>query len=262
MLQQILLTTGGAISGGYDSDAEAFFVAAGITNTTQKDAVNQLVLDLKAASVWLKMQIIYPLIGGDAAKHSYNLKNPAAFQITWAGTITHNANGITGNGSTGYGNTGYNQNTHSLDDDEYLAFYSRTTLPSTNGYFIGVTSGSDATYLRKFTPSVSLFQSRIQATNNQQLAGSDTSGFISGNRIGTNVFVNIRGTQTTATGASDNNKCNLNYFICARNNGGSPNGYMNSNFAFFCISRGLTTTEDAAVFAAVVAYQTALGRDV
>jgi hypothetical protein len=59
----------------YDSDAAAFFTSTGITNTTQKDAVNTLVLELKAESLWTKFIAIYPLVGGSATTHKYNLKN-------------------------------------------------------------------------------------------------------------------------------------------------------------------------------------------
>lgn len=72
---------------GYDSDAEAFFTAASITDDTQKTAVNQLVLDLKAAGVWTKSKVIYPFVGGTTGTHKYNLKNPldtdGAFRITF-----------------------------------------------------------------------------------------------------------------------------------------------------------------------------------
>ena len=56
-----------------DSDAAAFLTASGITDSTQSGAVNRLVLDLKAASIWTKMAAIYPLVGGTAAKHKWNL---------------------------------------------------------------------------------------------------------------------------------------------------------------------------------------------
>jgi hypothetical protein len=35
---------------GYDPDAVAYFTAAGITDTTEKNAVNQLVLDFKGGA--------------------------------------------------------------------------------------------------------------------------------------------------------------------------------------------------------------------
>ena len=92
----------GGGGGGFDPDAQAFITAAGITDTTQKNAINTLVLDLKAYAIWPKFIAIYPYVGGTATTHKFNLVDPlddnAAFRITWNGGVTHNANGITGNG--------------------------------------------------------------------------------------------------------------------------------------------------------------------
>ena len=99
------------ISGGvsYDANAQAFFTAAGITDTTQKTAVNTLVTDLKAANIWTKMKAIYPMVGGTAAQHRFNLKSPgttnADFYLDFIGGGTHSATGYLPNGTTAYADT-------------------------------------------------------------------------------------------------------------------------------------------------------------
>ena len=60
----------------YDPDAQAFITAAGITDNTQKSAINTLVLDMKGFGIWTKMKAIYPFVGGTATTHKFNLKNP------------------------------------------------------------------------------------------------------------------------------------------------------------------------------------------
>lgn len=93
--------------GSFDSDAQAFITATGITDSTQQNAINNLVLGFKSNGTWSKYAAIYPLVGGTAFRHSLNLRDPrdldAAYRIAWNGTITHNANGTTGGG--GFGNT-------------------------------------------------------------------------------------------------------------------------------------------------------------
>jgi phage tail P2-like protein len=91
----------------YDPIASLFFRIAGITDNTQRLAVDNLVKALKAAKIWNKMKAIYPFVGGNADSHSYNLK-ASAYQITWKGVMTHDANGIKGNAgdSETYGDTG------------------------------------------------------------------------------------------------------------------------------------------------------------
>ena len=61
---------------GIDTDAQAFITATGITDNTQKNSINQLVLDLKSYGVWSKIKAIYPFVGGTATTHKFNLKDP------------------------------------------------------------------------------------------------------------------------------------------------------------------------------------------
>jgi len=96
----------------YDPDAQAFFTASGLTGATNLNAVNQLVLDLKAASIWTKMKAIYPFVGGTAALHKWNLKDPrdldAAYRLVFNGGWTHSSTGALPNGTNAYANTFFN----------------------------------------------------------------------------------------------------------------------------------------------------------
>jgi hypothetical protein len=86
--------------------AEAFLTATGITDTTIVDAINTLVYDLQIYQLWSKMKALYPFVGGTAETNSYNLINPAEFQLAWNGGWTYSGAGATPNGTTGYANTG------------------------------------------------------------------------------------------------------------------------------------------------------------
>ena len=127
-------------------DAQAFFTAAGITDTTQKSAVNQLVLDLKSYSIWSKMKALYPFVGGDATKHSYNLINTANFQLTFSGGWTHSSTGALPNGTNAYANTGFNLNSNGSLNNQHISYYSRTNSNGTE-VEIGALSGSYQTVL-------------------------------------------------------------------------------------------------------------------
>jgi len=99
----------------YDTDAQAFFTAVAgggdTLTTTEKDATNQFVLDLKSAGIWTGMDLIYPFVGGTSTSTKWNLKDPqdtdAAFRITWQnpGGGTFDANGVKGDGGSFAGNT-------------------------------------------------------------------------------------------------------------------------------------------------------------
>lgn len=86
--------------------AEAFLIATGITDPTIVDAINTLVSDLQYFGLWGKMKALYPFVGLTAETNSYNLINPAEFQLAWSGGWTYRGSGATPNGTTGYANTG------------------------------------------------------------------------------------------------------------------------------------------------------------
>ena len=64
-----------ASSGGvtFDTDAQAFITAASISDSTQQTAINTLVTDLKTYNIWSKMKALYPMVGGSASTHKWNL---------------------------------------------------------------------------------------------------------------------------------------------------------------------------------------------
>ncbi len=128
----------------YDTDADAFFTRASISDDTQKLAVNQLVLSAKAHGWWSLCDAIYPFVGGNSTAHSKNLK-ANTFNITWHGTVTHNANGVTGDGSTGYGDTGYIPSTAGgamTANSAHLFAYCGTTTPADIGRPIAILGGN------------------------------------------------------------------------------------------------------------------------
>lgn len=265
-----------SISAGYDADAEAFFTAATITDTTQKDATNQLVIDLKAASIWTKMKAIYPFVGGTAITHKFNLKDPrdldAAFRITFAGTVTHNANGITGDGSTGYGNTNF--------------------IPGNNTFCTGTGAsqkGAMGVYLRAAVANASVMGAiNASAPNPYQLITTRPTEyqFNSGNSTASinittdTIYVGLlhytresetslkafrdgvqKGTTfTTASGAPGDTV--YPFFLLARNSSGTAANFSLANLAFAYISDGLSDAEMASLATAVTTFQTALTRNV
>jgi len=91
---------------------------------------------------WSKFRAVYPFVGGAATAHSINLVSPTTNQITWFGTVTHNATGITGDGTTGYGSTGIGWDT--MNATYVLAV--NATAPGTGLYdtFIGLTDNATA----------------------------------------------------------------------------------------------------------------------
>ena len=76
----------------------AYITSSGITDSTQKLALNNFVERLNQASLWSKFIAIYPMVGGTAASDKWNLKDPRdmddAFRLTFQGAPVFTDSGI------------------------------------------------------------------------------------------------------------------------------------------------------------------------
>jgi len=259
-------------SSGQDSDALAFITAATITNTTQQNAINTLVTDLKGYGIWSKMKAIYPFVGGNATSHKFNLKDPrdldAAYRLAFIGGWTH-GNGVIPNGTNAYANTFLTPSTHmTIANFAHLSYYSSTNSQKSFEYVMG---GGDATSAlaligRRNTNLQAYFSNNIGSTYDvaSNSTGTTGTGFLVGTQLATTIklFRNntLQASNTTAsTGLSTPTK--PIFFGCSNNNGVAI-GFTDKTCLFSSIGEGLTDTESANLYAAVQTYQTTLGRQV
>jgi hypothetical protein len=115
---------------GFDSSAQAFINVTGISGSNAV-AINNLVIALKSGSYWNSLDAIYPMIGGTATTHKYNLKNPqdtnAAYRLNFAGGWTHNSSGAKPDGVSGtYAETFAVTNTVFTTTNGHMSYYSFT----------------------------------------------------------------------------------------------------------------------------------------
>lgn len=252
--------TGGA---AFDADAEAFFTAASITDSTQKSAINQLVLDLKSYNIWTKMKALYPIVGGSASSHAVNLKTPGTYNLTFATGVTHSSNGMVGNGSTGYANTSLNPSSVLSLNSSHISYYSRSNVAE-NVYDMG--AGTDPVAYLAFNSQNSLNTSRALVNDGtvDTVANTNSQGFYIANRTASNVknfFKN--NTKTINVSTASGNLVNLNLAIMALRTGvSSVSSFNTKQCAFASIGDGLTDTEASNFYTAVQAYQTTLSRNV
>jgi len=247
-----------------DADAQAFITNAGIVDQVEANAINNLVIGMKADGVWSKMKAIYPFVGGSSTSHSFNLRNTSQFQITWNGGITHSSNGVLPNGVNGFGNTGLNLSTQTTLNDIHLGFYSRTHSTQ-NAADIGAATDNITNYhLMQLTGSTTFYIINESAfTTYPNFSDTDTKGFYVGTRSGTVVkgWKNgtLRATKSPATTAA---RPNFNVYLGGYNQGGTPALFSNRQLAFSSIGDGLTDTEATNLNTRVTQFQTALNRNV
>ena len=281
-------------SGGFDPNAQAFITAAGITGTTNQNAVNTLVKGLKSNNLWNKMIAVYPLMGGTATTTKYNLINPvdsdAAFRITWSGGVTYSVSGVTGNGSNGVGNThwspyNYNLSGQTIYNNLSTGVYridqnlTPTGQPNNRNYTYGVTtnnSSGGAIGYYTFTGTTNHFFQNFNSglsTLVQVTGQTGTTGMFVHSRTSINNLTAYKNgsqfgsTNTTTLNYPTNwfpsntaNVSNISLFETC--NDGLGNYYSNPTLNWLHISLGLNSTDVANLYTLVQAFNTTLNRKV
>jgi hypothetical protein len=248
-----------------DPDAEAFLLAAGITDATITDAINNLVLSLKADSLWTKMKAIYPLVGGTASTHKFNLKNPvdsdAAFRLTFVGSPTHSANGLQGNGSSQYARTHLNNNQLS-QNAAGLFLYSRTDLAADIIDMSGInTSFVGNELFIKVSSNVS--GGRINSSSVINDFSQPSTGFYGAFRSSSANIKVVRESTIVDRSSTSSAPINVEIELMVRNVLGSRSLYSSRQYGFFGISDGITTnTEINNVNTSIQNFVTAINRNV
>lgn len=251
-------------AGGYDTDAQAFFTASGITDTTQKNAVNTLVLAMKSASIWTKMKAVYPMVGGTSGTHAVNLKTPGTFNLTFVGSPTHSANGVDWNGTTQYAQTGLVPNTTLTKDAKAMGYYSRenTSAGVGNPCEMGCVGTSGSSFDGLFARvSGNLFGGYLSDLTGVTLANSDSSGFFiisRSNSTQVNFYRNGAALGTNPKTLNSVATQNTQEIELGRGNG----QYSDRQSAFAFISDDLSSTNQSDFYTAVQAFQTSLSRQV
>jgi len=244
-----------------DSDAQAFITAAGITDATQQSAINTLVIDLKGYSIWTKIKALYPFVGGTSSTHKWNLKDPrdldAAYRLVFNGGWTHSSGGALPNGTNGYADTKLvASGTLSLNSTSF-SVYSRTNtdlLAPSIGNVTGGASSEASLFLRYSNTSYV----RVNGGTASTQANSDSRGLFIANRASSSqILYQIRGTQYTLSNTS--NSLSTNSFQLG---GVNPNFFDNKQLAFVFIGDALTSQNMTDLNTAVVAFETALSRNV
>jgi hypothetical protein len=255
-----------------DPQAQAFITAAGITDATQKTAINTMVVSMKAANIYTKMIAVYPFIGGSATSHKFNLINPldtnAAFRLSFSGGFTHDANGINPNGTNAYADT-FLSGTNLYNNDTSWSIYSRTN--STNDTVdLGAADGTGKgiySFIKRTVPNGG-FNSFHYESNLQFSSMAASTKLIGASRISDVSHKTYRDGAALATLATTNlfniTTMTTSIVLCAYRAtvGGTP--FLNSarNLSFAHIGRGLSDADFLSLATIVNTYQTTLGRNV
>lgn len=268
----------------FDEDALKFIKIVGITKPNQQYALNQLCYELKIAGFWDKFIALYPVIGGTAATHKWNLKNisdtDAAFRLTFTGGWTHDDNQMKPNGTNAYANT-YIYPSASLSlTDNHISAYTREQFDFALNYTnieIGcswLTGSADIVGLIIGRNTGSNFSSynfgSLAAGTVTSITTNLTTSFFIGNTLGNSASARsfqrngYFGTNSTAYGTPTLPQKYM--FLGAFNNeGGSslnPQFYSSRPFSFASIGFGFNEVQSQILYNIVNRYQANLGRSI
>jgi hypothetical protein len=260
--------------GGYDPDALAFFgrVDAATATTdfltvTEKDAVNQLVLDMKANLIWTSMKAIYPMVGGGTgtlaqkqAACEQNLKS-SSFTGTFTAGWTFASTGVTGNGFSAYMDTGLVPNSILTQNSSHISIYHNQSGASPisigssdNGYANGI-------YISTRYPGLDNAYIRVNDSAGVQAANNNSSGFWIASRTASNVIKVYKQNTTFISGTTTSSGLTTrNIYLGAGNI--QVTEFSSLQITIASIGDGLNDTESSNFYTAVQAFQTTLSRQV
>jgi len=256
----------GIKAGGFDADAQAFIDAAGITDETQQNAINQLVIDLHGYSLWASMIAVYPFVGGTAFTHKWNLVDPrdldAAHRLTYQGSdaITHSSTGAKPTGRS-YTKMHFIPNTNwSSDNDAHISYYARDlTNSGVSDLEIGDPSDSKTYLAIKYFGVGNHTITNINNTGLHDVWSSPTTGHSLTTRTGSSSYKFIYPNQSETTiSTSSTTRSSQDLYLFGR-----PSGEKcTKECAFASIGYGLTKTEANNLQTAVQTFNTSLSRQV
>lgn len=253
----------------YDADAQAFFVAAGITDEAQKEAVNDFVVGAKAASLWAKAAIIAPIVGGSATSHKYNLKNPldtnAAYRLSFFGGWLHSSTGAKPNGIDAYADTFFTPELDAPADSLSIGYYSGSNL---SGAYIEAGCAGNATNTMHgqlyIAPNLSGTNYRAcNSIGNNTGLGQTSAGCYSVCRDGIVAVKSYKNGVLYATDSQPNTVSNQSIAVGATNNSGVKAAYSARECRFFWVfNQAISDAEQLTWYNLIQQFQTALGRNI
>ena len=241
--------------------------AGGSITATQESACLTLVTNLINNSLWSKMKIIYPMVGGTSNSCKINLVD-SNYTATFSSGFTFTALGVTGTGANTFMKAnGFNPSVQLSTFNTCFSYYSRTNNtfngtdlgcqlnPSTDRvalgiYFSGITTGD----LNNFT------------TGRISQASTNTTGLYLISRE-SNILMKMyrNAVQFGSTNTTTMNTLlpNATYTVCCLDfNDGINFSSTNRQCAFSHVSTSLTAAEAATFYSNVQTFQTTLSRNV
>lgn len=214
-----------------------------LPTTAQKTAQDNLIISLKAAGIWTKLDVFYCFYNnGGASFGKLNWKNPTLYPAVGTGhepTFASNT-GFTGNGSSMYLDTGWKQSDgvqHTGLDGGFFCDVTTKTLNS-NAESFGCFDGSIVTYFNSGKTST-IHEVNFNGSVLTSAAQATALGFFHISNIGVNITIFRDGVSRATSAAGVTTRTTKNIYILCRNQNNSPLQYDNATLACWGAGSGM-----------------------
>lgn len=245
-----------------DANVQVFITANGITDTTYINALNTLVIYLKANSVYSKIQAWW-IFYGNENQSIYNFINPSLYRLNFFGSGTIDNNGFLGNGTNAYATTGFIPSAIQNVNSNGLTIVSRTNntpVTSDTIEFGALFSGSSYIWVKN--PNTTLFAGAAVNGSVGIFAQADSKGIYTATKTSatvTNIFKNSVGSTLFSSGGT---LPTSELYIGTININGSPytNGWTNQQLTMAMAHEGISNSETVILQSGLDTFENALGR--
>jgi hypothetical protein len=254
-----------------DPATTAYLTATGL-DASYAPALDGLVTGLKSKNLWGRLTAIYPFIGGTAALHKWNLKDPRdaddAYRLTFIGGTHTTDLGYRANYQGGTQNAQGYADTHFVplgqlpQDSTHLSFYSLEDTPPADRAEMGCynwTPGGRFHIIARYL-GVNAYYYGMAEAGATNVPVPAASGLFVATRTASTVQQGYRnGVMLDVSTAPSIGLPTTTVYI------GSINEFVNRSdipCGFASIGTGLSYQNNVDLYAVVQAYQTALGRAV
>jgi hypothetical protein len=229
----------------YDADAQAFFTAnSTLTDVTQKNAINQFVLDLKSNNLWTLGKYMYLGFLGDSTRVKYNLFTPSSNVLTLSSGWTYDSQGMKGNGTSAYAQTGFIPSVSANKDSQSFGVYSQTNIDeySTDlGSFYGGANAREHILLR----NGGIAYVQMGSSGYYTPAITDSRGYFLTSRNSSSSFTMYKGTSEIVNNTASNTTINIptQDYIGALNNDNTAQLFSTRKYSLVFRFTALTQTQ-------------------
>ena len=248
----------------FDPDAQAFFDAittsGGTLNSTEENAINDLVIDLKGYGLWNKMIGLYPVVGTTSVTQSFNLKDPTTYNLGFNGTWAHTAGGAEPSAANGYARTGIIPSVINFQASGSIHYSMYITENTTNaGYELGTSNnGQDFGVISNYSNNIT-YMAVGSGNFTTANGGSTKKNFLWTNSGGTSTIY-TDGVSIGSASYAINTGALTEMLISGINVNGTPVQFTGRNWALASIGLGMSSIDATNYNTAVVTFQTALSR--